>query len=92
MISSNGKRESISLAYFPFLIGKQENLTDYTISDETVSRLHVRFDKKEDTYFLTDLNSTNGTFVNGRKLDNNETAELSLGDQIGIADLQFTFQ
>lgn len=92
LISSNGKRESISLAYFPFLIGKQENLTDYTISDETVSRLHVRFDKKEDTYFLTDLNSTNGTFVNGRKLDNNETTELSLGDQIGIADLQFTFQ
>ena len=52
----------------------------------------MRFDKKEDTYFLTDLNSTNGTFVNGRKLDNNETTELSLGDQIGIADLQFTFQ
>lgn len=92
LISLDGKREPISLAYFPFLIGKQENLTDYTLSDETVSRLHLRIDKKEDAYFLTDLNSTNGTFVNGRKLDNNETTKLSLGDQIGVADLQFTFQ
>jgi len=92
LISADGKSQSISLAYFPFLIGKQENLTDYTLSNDTVSRLHLRIDKKDDKYFLTDLNSTNGTCVNGRRLDNNETIDLRVGDMVGIADLQFIFQ
>lgn len=92
LVSEDGRSESISIAYFPFLIGKQENLTDYTLCKDTVSRIHVRIDQKEENYYLTDLNSTNGTSVNGRKLENNETVKLKLGDQIGIADLCFSFQ
>ncbi|MCI9359888.1 MAG: FHA domain-containing protein [Hungatella sp.] len=92
LVSEDGKSESISIAYFPFLIGKQENLTDYTLCRDTVSRIHVRIDQKEENYLLTDLNSTNGTSVNGRKLENNETVNLKIGDQIGIADLYFSFQ
>lgn len=92
LVSEDGKSESISIVYFPFLIGKQENLTDYTLCRDTVSRIHVRIDQKEENYFLTDLNSTNGTSVNGRKLENNETVNLKIGDQIGIADLCFSFQ
>lgn len=92
LVCEDGKSESISIAYFPFLIGKQENLTDYTLSRDTVSRIHVRIDQKEDYYCLTDLNSTNGTVVNGRKLENNETVRLEIGDQIEIADVSFSFR
>lgn len=92
LVSEDGKSETISIAYFPFLIGKQEGLTDYTLCKDTVSRIHMRIDQKEEDYFLTDLNSTNGTSVNGRKLENNETVNLKIGDQIGIADLYFSFQ
>ena len=92
LVSEDGKSESISITYFPFLIGKQENLTDYTLDKDTVSRIHVKIDQKDENYFLTDLNSTNGTAVNGRKLENNETVNLKVGDQVVIADLYFLFQ
>lgn len=92
LVCEDGKSEPITIAYFPFLIGKQTNLADYTLSRETVSRIHVRIDQTESGYCLTDLNSTNGTSVNGKRLENNETVNLSVGDQVGIADINFSFQ
>ena len=92
LVSLDRREASIDLAYFPFLIGKQENLSDYVLSRNTVSRLHVRIDQEEDRYYLTDLNSTNGTWVNGRKLEANERTELAAGDEVSIAELKFRFR
>jgi len=41
---------------------------DVQLKDETVSRRHLRILKKTERYFLTDLGSQNGTFVDGRSL------------------------
>ncbi len=87
-----GNQEIIPIAYYPFLIGKQESLTDYAIVKDTVSRLHARIDRKDGQYWLTDLNSTNGTTVNGHSLEANETIPLQIGDLVNIADLHFRFQ
>ncbi len=92
LVCEDGTIEPIAIGYFPFLIGKQENLTDYTLSRDTVSRVHVRIDQTDAGYLLTDLNSTNGTSVNGRKLENNETITLNIGDQVEIADISFSFR
>lgn len=80
---------TIPLSYYPFIIGKQEGLCDYVILKNTISRLHLRIDESAQGYQLTDLNSTNGTYVNGRCLDANETVAIHPGDKIGIADLTF---
>lgn len=79
------------MSYYPFLIGKQESLADFTIPDDTVSRLHVRIDQKDGGYTLTDLNSTNGTTVNNRKLEANEMVPLQVGDLVDIAGYHFNF-
>ena len=79
------------MSYYPFLIGKQENLADFSIPDDTVSRLHIRIDQKDGGYTLTDLNSTNGTAVNNRKLEANETVPLQVGDLVDIAGFHFQF-
>ena len=92
LVSLDRREASIDLVYFPFLIGKQENLSDYVLSRNTVSRLHVRIDQEGDRYYLTDLNSTNGTWVNGRKLEANERTELAAGDEVSIAELKFRFR
>lgn len=92
LISENRMTEQIVIAYYPFLIGKQENLVDYVIRDDTVSRLHVRIDRNGEEYFLTDLNSTNGTSVNDRRLETNETVKLDVGDRVEIAHLVYRFQ
>lgn len=92
LIPENPMAEQIVLAYYPFLIGKQERLVDQVIREETVSRLHVRIDRAEGKYTLTDLNSTNGTSINGRKLEANETVEIKIGDRVEIAHLAYCFQ
>lgn len=86
-----GTEETIPVSYYPFLIGKQENLADYILQHDTISRLHVRIDRKGDAYWLTDLNSTNGSTVNGRVLQANETVPLNVGDHVDLADLHFQF-
>lgn len=84
--------EDITLSYYPFIIGKQENMADYILNYETVSRLHVRIDRIGEVYQIMDLNSTNGTMVRGVLLDNNETAALHPGDEIQIARYRFRFE
>lgn len=86
------KMEDILIPYFPFIIGKHEELVDYVLNRSTVSRLHVRIDREGEEYRITDLNSTNGTMVGGRLLEANETAGICTGDEICIADLLFTFR
>lgn len=91
LMSEDGEHETIRLAYFPFIIGKQEGLCDCVIARNTVSRLHLRIDQTENGYQITDLNSTNGTYVNGHCLEANETVNVQPEDKIGIADLKFRF-
>lgn len=83
--------EDIGISYIPYLIGKQEGLVDYVLSSETISRIHARIDREGEEYRISDLNSTNGTCVNGRLLETNETVALKKGDEVLIADFAFIF-
>lgn len=84
--------DDISISYYPFIIGKQENLVDYVLARETVSRLHLRIDRKEERYYVQDLNSTNGTIVGGHMLENNEIMEIWDGIEISIAGNRYRFE
>jgi pSer/pThr/pTyr-binding forkhead associated (FHA) protein len=48
-------------------IGRDEG-NDIVIDNMAVSGFHARIDKTGDNYILTDLQSTNGTFVNDKKI------------------------
>lgn len=89
--SLSRERESIEIPYVPFIIGKHRELADCYLYHKTVSRLHLRIDKKEEVYIVTDLNSTNGTTVEGYHLQANETVSIKTGDIIYIADAGFRF-
>ena len=84
--------EDIILPYYPFVIGKNKNLADYTLQKDTVSRFHLRIDNEGEIYTVTDLNSTNGTRVNGKALDANGTSVIETGDELYIADVGFVFE
>ena len=68
LVSAGEENEDIAVGYVPFVIGKHTGLADYILNKSTVSRFHVRITEEDGQYFLTDLNSTNGTKVNGRLL------------------------
>jgi two-component system NtrC family sensor kinase len=51
-----------------YIIGRSPH-SDIQIKDKSVSRYHLLIRKKEEEYILTDLNTENGTFVNGKDLE-----------------------
>jgi hypothetical protein len=62
---------------------------DIILEDTRVSRHHAQLRYKARRFWITDLNSTNGTFVNGARV--NETA-LRDGDVVSLGGLELTFR
>ncbi|MCR4909071.1 MAG: FHA domain-containing protein [Lachnospiraceae bacterium] len=87
-----GKRELIEIEKTPFMIGKLAGHADLVIADQRISRLHACIRKEGSRFFLSDLNSTNGTFLNGRRLEQNEAAALEDGDLIRLAGINMKFK
>ena len=83
--------ETIFLTKFPFYVGSLSGYMDFVIERDTVSRFHAKFMKREGTVLLSDLNSTNGTKVNGRMLNVQEQVALVNGDRIVFADDEYVF-
>lgn len=75
-----------------FVIGKQKDESDLILEDDTVSRLHARICKEDDMVFLEDLNSTNGTFKNGLRLQPYEKRRLEEGDEVRFGKLLFVYK
>lgn len=82
---------SFSIQTYPFVIGKLEGAVDGIVQHETVSRIHCRIDYEEKRYYVVDLNSTNGTLVNGELLEGNEQREIRPGDVLGLGEAGYTF-
>jgi pSer/pThr/pTyr-binding forkhead associated (FHA) protein len=80
----------VKIGTFPFVIGKFKEKVDYCIDDVTISRLHAKLDEYDENILLvTDLNSTNGTFVGERRLKANEVVKLKLNETLTIGDYSF---
>lgn len=86
-----GELATIFLEQEMTVIGKMENAADAVIPRATVSRVHARIRKTENEYFLADLNSRNGTSVNGRILKANEEYQLQDEDEIDFAEARYVF-
>jgi pSer/pThr/pTyr-binding forkhead associated (FHA) protein len=71
------------------LIGRNPT-TDVTLLDENISREHsiIVFDPEDNSYTIEDLQSTNGTKVNGKKI---RSSDLSDADEIEIGHTRFRF-
>jgi len=81
----------IQIQEFPFFIGTLKTKVDYVINSRSVSRFHAKLEQEKEHFYLVDLNSTNGTFVNGVRLEPNERKEIALGDAISFADVVYRF-
>ena len=71
----------------PTSIGRSEK-NDIVLSDSSVSRAHAKISIKDGRYFIHDLASLNGVFVNDKKVD---VSEIRDGDTIYIGDVALAF-
>lgn len=62
--------------------------SDLALHDANVSRRHAEIVRRKNGFLLRDMGSTNGTFVNGQKV---ESLPLHPGDQIAIGPFMFKY-
>lgn len=80
------------LDVFPFTIGKIQDNSNMIINSPLISRIHARIYKKENSYYIEDLNSSNGTYINSRLINAHSMIELNDGDMITFANLTYLFK
>lgn len=80
-------RRSLSLSSGSLVIGRSPE-ADLRVAEPRASRLHARLDVVGQAVMVRDLDSKNGTFVNGRRLDRPEP--LLSGDEIRIGNRVLT--
>src|ERR1700719_5036659 len=67
-------------------IGSAEG-NDFVIRQATVSQRHATMVQKDGLFELSDLSSTNGTFVNGHRI--NSSAPVKIGDELWFGGARF---
>jgi EAL domain-containing protein (putative c-di-GMP-specific phosphodiesterase class I) len=82
----NGQKLSVQIAQFPFRIGRAQDSNLY-VDVPQVSRRHSEITLHDDTLWIQDLNSANGTYVNRKRVV--EPSPLNCGDIIHISDAEF---
>lgn len=85
-------KQHIELKKFPCTIGKMAGCVDHVLVDDSVSRIHARLDKEGEKVLLTDMNSTNGTYKNGLRMQPQETVEIEAGDEIRFGSLNYCYR
>lgn len=89
---TKGTIECISLAKLPCILGKMPECSDVVLQDKSVSRMHAKIFEENGELYLQDLNSTNGSFLNGLQLETNEILKIKVGDEIGFGNLRYRYE
>lgn len=90
--TNKGNKYHIDLTQLPCIIGKLAGSVDVVIKDKTISRIHAKLWKQEEEIYVSDMNSTNGTFKNGLRLEPNEIAAIEPGDELRFGEMTFRYR
>lgn len=89
---SNDTDKDIVVKKFPWIIGSMEKQCDTVVDSCLISHLHACIIKVDDEYYIEDMNSTNGTYVNGERLIMNSKLKLSAGDTVTLAATSYVVE
>ncbi|MDP7395486.1 MAG: FHA domain-containing protein [Lentisphaeria bacterium] len=87
IVGIDGERNGVELDRSQVYIGRDPEC-EVHIPTTTISRQHVRIFCRGEEYHVEDLDSTNGTYINGVKI---KRCILRNNDQITVGDITITF-
>ncbi len=88
--NGSARGRTIELDALPHTVGTSPDFADILIDDRSVSRMHARISEdRSGNPLLTDLNSTNGTWINGIRLQPEESVPVGKGDVIRFGEAEF---
>lgn len=73
------------------MIGYQKGVADLVLESNMISRIHAKIRREGNHFYLSDMNSRNGTWINGEALEGKAERELYAGDEVKFADQIFHF-
>ncbi len=73
------------------IIGRLRSQADFIVTNARVGKVHAKFYEQNGQYYVVDINSKNGTFVNGKeqRIQSNIPYPLYDNDRIMLADSEF---
>ena len=74
---------------YPYVIGSMPELANLVLNVPFISRMHACLQKKDSTYVIEDLNSTNGTYVNEIRVEGGREEVLKDGDILRMGMLSY---
>lgn len=83
-----GREIEVKLENGPVSVGRAGE-ADHQLPTPSASRIHAQFFQRDSGWWVEDLQSSNGTGVNGRKISG--AVELATGDVISVGTIQFKF-
>lgn len=83
---------AVRIDKLPFVIGKKKGEVDYALEDCSVSRIHARILEEDGCIYLEDMNSTNGTFKNGLRMQPYEKRRLEKEDELRFGREEYIFR
>jgi hypothetical protein len=93
LISSNrhlGEKDII-IDRDEFIVGRLAGHVDHILYNNAVGKLHAVFIRRDGCCYVKDLNSMNGTFINGKRIESNREELLSNNDNLRLANCEFIF-
>ena len=84
-------QEKIFIDKPSFVIGRIKSQSDYVSFNGAVGKLHAEITNKDGAYYMKDLNSRNGTFINGERIVSNVEHSLQNNDRIAFANSEYKF-
>lgn len=85
----NGLVKRIRLQEDPIRVGSKLESVDYVLPSRKVSKVHAEFVSQNGNIYVRDINSTNGTYINGgNRIVSNQWVQLHPGDQIKLANIE----
>ena len=73
------------------IVGREKEKVDICLDESSVSKIHAVINERNGVYYLSDQNSSNGTFLNNRRLEKMEDYRLNSSDEIKFANQEYIF-
>ena len=89
LLIRKGNGAKISVVKSEFVLGRSSQADGVIEGSGRIGRAHCKITKNNGKYFVQDLMSMNGTFLNGLRLASYETKVLNDKDELKLADVSF---
>lgn len=91
LLPENDKYNKLKISEFPFYLGKITDGMDAVIMESTISRVHAKITMEDEYLYITDMGSTNGTYINEENIQPHMRVQIKIGDLLRFANVSYTF-